>query len=167
MLVDSVVDAISVLDRAVSDPSHGLPDEIFYCISRMTPLVNVDLIIKDENNRTLLSWRDDPYAGKGWHVPGGIIRFKEKIEDRIKKVAEAEIRSDIEVDLEPIALNQMINDEVDERGHFISILYRCHLASSFMPDNAGLADSDPGYLLWHDSCPSDLLKFHDIYREYI
>ena len=69
----------------------GLPDEVFYYISRTTPLVNVDLLIKDENGRTLLSWRNDRYAGKGWHVPGGIVRFKETLETRVQKVAEIEV----------------------------------------------------------------------------
>ena len=47
--------------------------------------------IKDENERTLLSWRDDQFTGSGWHVPGGIVRFKETMEARLGKVAETEI----------------------------------------------------------------------------
>ena len=27
--------------------------------------------------------------------------------------------------------------------------------------------AEPGYLMWHDSCPDDLLKFHEIYRQYL
>jgi hypothetical protein len=84
----NLTDAISVLVKRVPDPSRGLPEEIFYYISRTTPLINVDLLIKDEKGRTLLSWRDDAYAGKGWHVPGGIVRFKESLETRIRRVAE-------------------------------------------------------------------------------
>ena len=58
----SIADAIDVLDRSVTDPGLGLPDEVFYYISRTTPLVNVDLLIKDEIGRVLLAWRDDPVA---------------------------------------------------------------------------------------------------------
>ena len=51
-----IKEVIEILEKYVSDPSKGLPDEVFFYISRTTPLVNVDLLIKDENGRTLLSW---------------------------------------------------------------------------------------------------------------
>lgn len=163
----NISDAISFLSREVPNPSEGLPDELFYYISRTTPLVNVDLLIKDEKGRTLLAWRDDIYAGKGWHIPGGIVRFKERLETRIEKVAESEIGSSISFDSVPVALNQLIHTERDVRSHFISILYRCFLSSEFIPGNKGLTDRDRGYLMWHDSCPDNLLAYHEIYRSYI
>ncbi len=90
----NITDAIAILDRQVSNPSAGLPDELFFFISRTTPMVNVDLLIKDENRRTLLAWREDSIAGTGWHIPGGIIRFKETFEQRIQKVAQLEVGID-------------------------------------------------------------------------
>ena len=163
----NISDAISFLSREVPNPSEGLPDELFCYISRTTPLVNVDLLIKDETGRTRLAWRDDIYAGKGWHIPGGIVRFKERLETRIEKVAESEIGSSISFDSVPVALNQLIHTERDVRSHFISILYRCFLSSEFIPGNKGLTDRDRGYLMWHDSCPDNLLAYHEIYRSYI
>ncbi|MCM8796938.1 MAG: NUDIX hydrolase [Candidatus Omnitrophica bacterium] len=160
-------DAIAVLNKAITNPSDGLPEELFLFISRITPLVNVDLLIKDEFGRTLLSWRDDQYCGKGWHIPGGIIRFKETLEERVKKVAENEIGIDIKFDPVPIAINQLIHSERDIRSHFISILYKCFLPSTFVPENRGLFNKDTGYLMWHNSCPRDLLKVHEIYKKYI
>ena len=80
----NITEAIVALEKHVPNPSEGLPDELFLYVSRITPLVNVDLLIKDENGRTLLSWRDDQYCGQGWHVPGGIIRFKEALETSVK-----------------------------------------------------------------------------------
>jgi len=158
--------AIEFLDKQISNPSLGLPEEIFLFISRTTPLVNVDLLIKDENKRTLLSWRDDQYVRKGWHVPGGIVRFKEKLETRLLKVAKAEIGAIIKFDPVPIAINQMASER-NTRGHFISILYKCFLSSKFIPKNRGLSNKDAGYLMWHDSCPENLIKVHEIYRNYI
>lgn len=163
----NIADAIAVLDKELPDPSMGLPDEVFYYISKTTPLVNVDLLIHDENGRTLLSWRDDQYAGTGWHVPGGIVRFKETLETRVKKVAENEIGIDIDFGTNPIAVNQLIHHERDKRSHFISILYKCFLSSTFIPENKGLSHEDVGYLMWHDRCPDNLIKYHDIYRKYI
>jgi len=158
--------AIEFLEKQIPNPSLGLPEEIFLFISRTTPLVNVDLLIKDENNRTLLSWRDDQYAGKGWHVPGGIVRFKEKLEERVQEVAKKEIGTAVKFDPIPLAINQMICER-DIRGHFVSILYKCFLSGKFIPKNKGLSNKDPGYLMWHDSCPTNLIKVHEIYRHYI
>ena len=163
----AVADAIEFIQQQIVNPSKGLPDEVFYFISRTTPLVNVDLLIKDENGRTLLAWRNDQYAGQGWHVPGGIVRFKETFEERIRKVAESELGCAVHFEPEPIALNQLILKERDTRGHFISLLYNCSLPGSFLPSNRGLAPGDRGYLQWHDSCPDDLIKYHEMYRNYL
>ena len=56
---------IDKLELNIQDPKVGLPDEIFYMVSRLTPLVNVDLIIYSSENEILFTWRDDQYAGKG------------------------------------------------------------------------------------------------------
>ena len=37
------IDAIRILDDLAGDPRTGLPEDLFLFISRMTPLVNVDL----------------------------------------------------------------------------------------------------------------------------
>ena len=162
----NIHETIELLDRQISNPSLGLPEEVFFFISRLTPMVNVDLLIKDENGRTLLSWRDDLFVGAGWHLPGGIVRFKEKLEERVLKVAETEIGTVVEFDPVPIAINQIICKH-DTRGHFISILYKCFLSSKFIPMNTGLTNTDKGYLMWHDSCPENMVKVHEMYRRYI
>jgi len=159
-------EAIAFLDRQIPNPSLGLPEEVFLFISRMSPMVNVDLLIKDENTRTLLAWRDDEFSGAGWHVPGGIIRFKEYMKARIQKVAETEIGAVVEFEPVPIAVNEIILDQ-NTRGHFISFLYKCFLSSKYVPENKGLTDKDNGYLKWHDSCPKNLVNVHEMYRKYI
>jgi colanic acid biosynthesis protein WcaH len=163
----NIADAIAVLDKQVPNPQAGLPDEVFFYISRTTPLVNVDLLIKDEFGRTLLSWRDDQYVGKGWHLPGGIIRFKETLETRVKKVAESEIGADIDFDPNPLAINQIIYPDRKIRAHFISLLYKCFLSSTFVPQNKELSMGDNGYFMWHNFCPDNLIEVHKIYRKYI
>lgn len=163
----TITSAIKIIEKQVLNPSVGLPDELFYFVSKITPLINVDLLIKDQNNCTLLAWRDDKYAGTGWHIPGGIVRFKESLGTRVKKVAESEIGIEVQFEPEYIAINEMINKEKDVRGHFISILYKYSLSSSFVPENKGLFEKDPGFLKWHQTCPDNLLKSHDIYRKYL
>lgn len=163
----TVKDAITFLDKSVSDSKAGLPEDVFYFISRMTPFVNIDLLIKDELGRTLLSWRDDEYCGIGWHLPGGIVRFKETLETRIKKVAESEIGAEVKFEPAPVAVNEIIDKEKDIMGHFISILYKCSLLSSFVLKNKGLTEKDKGFLKWHKTCPDNLLKSQEFYRKYL
>ncbi|HNX91472.1 MAG TPA: NUDIX hydrolase [Candidatus Omnitrophota bacterium] len=162
----NISEAIAVLAKTVPDPSNGLPDDLFFYMSSITPLVNVDLLVKDETGRTLLSWRDDEHAGRGWHLPGGIVRVKESLETRVRKVAETEIKQIVDFEPTPLAINQIIIPEKTVRSHFISILYRCYLPKGFVPDNKGMNSRDPGYLQWFDACPCDLLKYHDIYKKY-
>lgn len=162
----TIKDAIKFLEKQIKDPKKSLPDEIFFFVSRVTPLINVDLLIKDENGRILLSWRDDEYTGKGWHIPGGIVRFKEKFETRIQKVAKTEIGVPVEFDPLPIAVNQMTVKR-NTRGHFISLLFKCFLSEKCVLKNKGLKINNAGYLKWHGSFPNNLLKCHKIYRKYI
>ena len=164
----NIADAIKRLKQEVSNPSKGLPDDLFHYISSTTPIINVDLLLKDKNGRTLLSWRNDKFHEQGWHVPGGIIRFKETIKERINEVARIEIGTFLDsYNPEPIAINEVFNHEHEVRSHFISLLYRCSLSNDFVPENKGLSKFDPGYLMWHKSCPDDLLKLHEIYRKYL
>ena len=163
----NIHEAIEFLDKQIPNPSLGLPKEVFLFVSRLTPMVNVDLLIKDENGRTLLSWRDDSFAGAGWHLPGGIVRHMENIEKRLKKVAEREIGTAVEFDPVPTAINEIIDDKLSARGHFISLLFKCFLSRKYIPKNTGLSEKDAGYLMWHDSCPVNMIKYHEIYRKYM
>lgn len=160
-------DAVAVLDNQVPNPSKGLPDELFLYVSRVTPFVNVDLLIKDEDGRTLLSWRDDKYAGKGWYLSGGIVRFRETFETRIIKTALREIGCKVRFNKTPIAINQVIYPEHRDRSHFISLLYECFLSKNYELPNKGLSSTDAGFLKWHNKCPSNMIICHRIYRKYI
>lgn len=158
--------ALKILEDHASNPKQGLPDDLFLFISRKTPMINVDLLIKDEKGRFLLAWRKDKYSKAGWHVPGGIIRYKEKIEKRIKEVARLEIGAPVKFDKKPVAINQLILNQ-KERAHFISLLYNCFLGNDFKPQNKGLKPGDAGFLKWHSKPPANLIKVHDIYRKYM
>lgn len=164
--INNINKNIKEIEKYIENPTKGLPEEVFLFISRITPMVSVELLIKDENNRTLLSWRNDQIFGKGWHMPGGVVRLNETIENRVIKVSESEIGTNVLFDKTPIKMCQCILNQ-KERCHFISFLYKCYLSSSFVPDNKELTSNDNGYLMWHDKCPVNLLKAQKSYREYI
>ncbi|MBF0299048.1 MAG: NUDIX domain-containing protein [Oligoflexia bacterium] len=164
-----MLEAIKFLENNAPDPTSGLPEELFLFASRITPMVNVDLLIRDDTGRTLLSWRDDDFFEPGWHIPGGIVRYKEKFETRIKKVAEIEIGTEIDFDPAPLAINQVFQNKKKNRGHFISILYRCYLSSTYNLEikNQDLSPTDSGYLKWHSICPPNLIETQEMYRSYL
>lgn len=163
----TIQEAIRVLDKHIANPREGLPEEVFLFLSRLTPMVNVDLLIKDKDNRVLLAWRNDQYVGAGWHIPGGIVRFQEDLDTRIQKVAKSEINATVEYLKEPIAINQIVCREQSDRSHFISLLYQCFVSNEFIPDNTGLSATDVGFLKWHNTCPDNLISVHEIYRKHV
>jgi colanic acid biosynthesis protein WcaH len=162
----TILDAVKFLDDSIPDKTIGLPEDIFYFISRTTPLINVDLLVQDNRGRLLLTWRDDKYYGPGWHIPGGIIRFKETLEQRIQKAAKRELGADVSFDPKPLTIEQFILPEWENRAHFISFLYRCSVSESFIPDNSTRKRYDTGYIAWHDNCPEDFLNVQDPYRKF-
>lgn len=159
------------LDKAleyIKNAKDGLPIDAFYFVSQLTPLINVDLLIKNKKGQILLTWRDDRFYGPAWHIPGGIIRFKEKIESRIEKVAQLELGAAVRYLPEPIHIRGLINTERDVRGHFISLLFLCELTTD-LPKNMAYIDGQPksGEWAWHDKAPKNLLQVHESFRRYI
>jgi ADP-ribose pyrophosphatase YjhB (NUDIX family) len=162
-----VDDHIKALEAAIGDARHGLPEDVFRFVSRLTPLINVDLLIKDERSRTLLTWRDDEFYGPGWHVPGGIIRYKEPAAERIRCCAREELGAGISSEPAPLLVVEDVADQ-DTRGHHISLLYRCRLLTP--PDEARRAVADspsPGQWRWHEGCPPDLLAEQHRYARFM
>lgn len=160
--------SIDLLESFIKNPTEGLPEEIFLWVSRVTPMINVDLLIKNDKNETLLTWREDVYHGSGWHIPGGIIRYKETISDRIMAVAESELGAKVEFEDELLAINQVIQPFRRVRGHFISLLYRCKLLT--MPTeklNIEITGKIPLAWAWHAECPQEIISAHEMYREFI
>lgn len=160
--------AIQLLESLVNHPSDGLPEELFLFVSRITPLVNVDLLIRNEQHETLLTWRHDAYYGPGWHVPGGIVRYKETMAERISAVAAAELGARVQVKLVPLAVNEVIHPSRSSRGHFISFLYECALISPLdaaLKYDGGVPGS--GQWAWHQGCPTDIIVQHEMYRRFM
>jgi len=157
------------LERAIPDASNGLGNELFLSLSRLTPIVNVDLLVQKSFGgrlHTLLSWRSDDFY-LGWHFPGGVLRFKEKLKSRVKRVAEQELSSPITNIEGPLEINETINPLRDVRGHFLSFLYSVELSS--YPE-VGADDSNEeiksGTLKWFLQAPNDLLRQQKIYESY-
>jgi colanic acid biosynthesis protein WcaH len=153
----ALADLVGALEAALADPRGGLPEEVFRFVSRITPLCNVDLLIQDAGLGTLLTWREDEFFGTGWHLPGGIIRFKETAAARVRACAREELDAAVAFDETPLAVAESIGAH-DTRGHHIGLLFRCRLLTDPDPSRrAGGGQPRPGQWRWHPRCPADLL----------
>ena len=166
------------LERAISeireyarennlDFRKGLPEPLFLFATTMMPVANIDLLITNDNREVLLTWRDDIYFGKGWHIPGGCMRIKETIEERVQKTALDEIGSKVMYDKTPITVRESFADKDRpwlsnqlERSHNISLLFAAKLPEGYVIDNNGRQEHEAGYMKWFTNVPSDLLNAH-------
>ncbi|MCX7946511.1 MAG: NUDIX domain-containing protein [Hydrogenophilus sp.] len=145
----------------------GLPEPLFLFISRYTPLVNVDLLIRDEAGNLLLTWRADRFYGPGWHLPGGIVRYKERLIDRLHAVAHLELGATIEPLSPPIGPFELFARHRDERGHFLSFLWPVRLLTPPCAPAAERGNPTPGAWAWHPQVPENLLPEQECYRPFL
>jgi|TARA_B110000261_G_C12810812_1_gene248264 hypothetical protein len=162
---------IEKIESHVKNPSKGLPEDIFYLAGRLTPFINVDLLVQDDLGRTLLSWRDESLfennLRSAWHIPGGIIRLRETISERLHKVAMNEMRGKlISFSKEPLKVGQFIDHHTKNRSHHIGLLYKCKLEDNYEIDNKNLNFGDSGFLEWHSSPPDDFHSHQLVYKGY-
>ena len=74
-----------------------MPAEHFNNFRKLFPFSCIDLIVLNEENKFLLVRRNiPPYKGK-WCLPGGIIRYGEKMSNAIHRVAQNELGIKVEL----------------------------------------------------------------------
>lgn len=153
-------------------PEEGLGTELFQFISTLTPIVNVDLLVINESGEVLLSWRDDEYCGKGWHIPGGCVRLLETFDKRIHLTALTELGFDVEYDPNPVLISEDIAGKraVEypgvERAHFVSLLFRCRVNEGSAAETVGCKTST-GECRWFRQVPDDYLKVQSFYKDFL
>jgi len=160
-------DHVAAIAAAVGDARQGLPEPVFRLLGRITPVVNVDLLIRNAQGETLLTWRqDDLYLG--WHLPGGVVRFQEPMANRVAEVARLELGTAVSMSADPVAVHEIIEPARAARGHFVSFLFACTLEGDLEEARRyrGGAPAN-GEWAWHASCPPDLIETHGIYRRFI
>lgn len=150
------------------DARKGIGQDLFLAISQMTPSVNVDLVIKSqEETSTLLTWRDDQYYGPGWHVPGGVVRFKEKMIKRVHKVAKTEFNRQLTEVNGPIGFHEMFNHTRDVRGHFVSFVFSVKFNKPPDPGLEVISEPFNGGWCWFDNCPDELIPNQAALKKYL
>jgi colanic acid biosynthesis protein WcaH len=68
-----------------------LDAQTFRTVVASTPLVAIDLIVRNENGDVLLGKRKNPPAKDFWFTPGGRIYKGETMEEAFERITEAEL----------------------------------------------------------------------------
>lgn len=147
-----------------SNPENGLAYPIFRLVAYLVPMINVELAIINSQGKVLLTPRgaSPDIPRKGWHLPGGIIRVGERLEDRIRKTAQSEVGLSL-LEIRIVAYTEILVPRKISRRHFISFLAICGI-----DENISQSNENNGYeAAWFDSSeiPPDLIVNHERYRE--
>ncbi len=116
-------DAVELLRNAELDARNGMTEELFWMISALVPIPNVDLLVMNERGQLLLSRRNDDFFEKSWHIPGGCLRYGEELTVRVQETAKRELGCEVEFDVEPLAVRNVLRGDNNlqthpkERGH--------------------------------------------------
>lgn len=141
---------LSAIKKLQHHPHHDLPLPVFEALCKIIPAIGCEIIIRDDKNRLLLTWRDDKWY-HGWHFPGGLLRAGDTFKYRINQIASKELG----VKIKEITFFKPVNSgRRDSRGYGISLVFFCQPKNkpktgkffSKMPD-----DIIPGQrLLWRE-----------------
>lgn len=101
-----------------------LSDKDYNFIYSNSPRICVDLVIR-KGRKTFLTKRNiQPYKGT-WHLPGGRVRFREKIESAIQRIAKTEIGCFVKVK-KPLGYMEFLRERQNgNKRHSISIAFLC------------------------------------------
>lgn len=160
-LTDEELRTLEALLAKLNGHGTDLPWPLFRFITEVAATPNIDLLVRDPAKGVLLAWRDDPF-GKGWHIPGSIIRHREEVAHRIAACALDEFGCELDVGERPVALIQIF----DDRGHSVSLCFLATLSGT--PGKRVLTEDEApetGDLCWFATPPANLYPSHLVYRD--
>lgn len=75
---------------------HPLSQKEFKSIYSKVPRLTVEVVVKDKSGAIYLTKRAiEPCKGQ-WHLPGGTVRFGERMLEAVKRIAERELGINVE-----------------------------------------------------------------------
>jgi colanic acid biosynthesis protein WcaH len=117
--------------------------EKFLQIVDSTPLVSIDLILEDPQERVLLGMRNNRPAKGFWFVPGGSIRKNERLCDAFKRISSIELGAEIAITNATLvgAFDHIYEDNYlgahEINTHYVVLAYKVKTKDDFQfkPDN--------------------------------
>jgi len=121
MLTNKEIEQLVTLLKKIDNPHNGLPQPIFDALCGVVPFAGCELIVMNKKGELLLTWREDKWW-KGWHFPGGLMRHRETVDERIKKMALHEIG----LRVKKYQFLFPINYHTGLRNHVTSLIFLTH-----------------------------------------
>lgn len=120
----------------------------FIHVIRQTPLVSIDLVLRNERGDILLGYRRNRPARDCWFVPGGRIRKNEALHDALARIAQAELGVTLPTGRLLGAFDHFYADnfyDIPDLGtHYVVLAYQADLAA----DTRIVADDQHATLRW-------------------
>lgn len=101
----------------------------FEQIYSRVPRLTVDLIVMTEGGVVLVKRKEQSWHGM-WHLPGGTVLYREKIQDAVQRIAGEELG--LSVTIEKLLGYVEYPSEVQERGfgYSVSLTFLCRVDSA-------------------------------------
>lgn len=127
-----------------------IDDEDFGRIITATPLVSIDLIVRNPGGQVLLGFRRNRPASGCWFVPGGRIRKNEPLRDALARIALAELGTEVRGGRLLGAFDHLYEDNAlglpGIGTHYVALGYECMLDEEARPR----PDQQHAELRWWD-----------------
>lgn len=111
-----------------------LPDETFKSVIQHTPLISIDLIVRNEKGEVLLGRRVNAPAKGYWFVPGGRVRKNETLDDAFVRLVKEELGIEsgmTRTDAKFLGVFEHFYKDcvfnIDLNTHYIVLLYQMNL----------------------------------------
>jgi len=133
-----------------------LPEKEFFDIySKVTKLV-VGLVIKNEKGILLTLRKKNGWINQ-WHIPGGIVHYREAIKDTVKRIAKEELG--VDVSIKKILGYIEYFSEIEERGFG----YTVGLVFSVDPENNNFLEGDSKKVEFFKSLPENTVQEEKVF----
>jgi len=78
--------------------TQRLNDQDFLAVIDATPLISIDLVVRDQRGQILLGYRDNKPAQHYWFVPGGRVRKQERLAQAFVRLTQVELGFSVAMD---------------------------------------------------------------------
>ncbi len=141
-----------------------LPLETFKTVVASTPLLSIDLVVKDNQGSVLLGKRKNKPAKGYWFVPGGRVLKDESLEKAFRRLLKAELGFEPEqANAKPLGVYQHFYEDnfsgEDFTTHYVVLVYELILKK--MPDQLPIEQhSEYSWFSQHDLLSDELVHDH-------
>ncbi len=148
---------------------HFLSKEAFTQVIDATPLVSIDLIMRNAKGQILLGQRLNKPAQGYWFVPGGRIRKNERLSDAFSRLCATELGLVLSINqAKPLGnYEHFYNDNaMDAEGvstHYVVLAYEISLNSD-LP--VALDDQHEDQAWWNEADVLNSAKVHNHTKDY-